>query len=213
MSDCDCSVEIDSKDQSRVLWLLLAINATMFIVEIITGIIAESTGLVADSLDMLADATVYAIGLYAVGKAASVKTNAASVSGIFQIVLALGVAVEIARRLIWGSEPEFLLMIGISVVALIANVACLVLISKHRDGEVHMRAIRIFSKNDVIANSGVILAGVLVYILDSRLPDLVIGTVIVLIVLRGGLAIIADARNERHKTNCSPDLSSDASAH
>jgi Co/Zn/Cd efflux system component len=100
MSDCDCSVESESKEQSRVLWLLLVINVTMFIVEIVTGIIAESTGLVADSLDMLADAAVYAIGIYAVGKADSIKINAASTSGIFQIILALGVAAEIARRLI-----------------------------------------------------------------------------------------------------------------
>ncbi len=199
MSDCDCSVESESKEQSRVLWLLLAINATMFVAEIVAGIIAESTGLIADSLDMLADATVYAIGIYAVGRAASVKINAASISGIFQIILALGVAAEIVRRLIWGSEPEPLFMIGISIVALIANVVCLALISKHRDGEVHMRASWIFSKNDVIANSGVILAGVLVQVLHSRLPDLVIGTVIVLIVLRGGITIITDARYERKK--------------
>jgi len=199
MSDCDCSVESESRKQSRVLWLLLAINLTMFIVEIVTGIIAESTGLVADSLDMLADAAVYAVGIFAVGKADSIKINAASTSGIFQIILALGVAAEIARRLIWGSEPEPLFMIGISIVALIANVVCLVLISKHREGEVHMRASWIFSKNDVIANSGVILAGVLVHVLHSRLPDLVIGTVIVLIVLRGGITIITDARYERGK--------------
>lgn len=199
MSDCDCSIEIESKEQSRVLWALLAINATMFVAEIITGIIAESTGLIADSLDMLADAAVYALGLYAVGRASHVKIRSASMSGIFQIVLALGVAVEIVRRLIWGSQPEPLYMIGIGIVALIANVFCLALIAKHRDGEVHMRASWIFSKNDVIANAGVILAGVLVHVLDSRMPDLVIGTVIVLIVFRGGLTIIGDARYEREK--------------
>jgi Co/Zn/Cd efflux system component len=199
MSNCDCSVEIEAKEQSRVLWILLTINAAMFIVEIVTGIIAESTGLIADSLDMLADATVYAIGIYAVGRAASVKISAASISGGFQIVLALGVATEIARRLIWGSEPEPLFMIGVSIAALIANVVCLAFISKHRDGEVHMRASWIFSKNDVIANSGVILAGVLVHVLHSRIPDLVIGILIVLVVLRGGITIISDARQERER--------------
>ena len=148
---------------------------------------------------MLSDAAVYAVGLYAVGRAASVKINAAFLSGVFQIVLAMGVASEIARRLIWENEPEPLFMIGIGFVALIANIVCLALISKHRDGEIHMRASWIFSKNDVIANSGVILAGVLVHVLDSRLPDLVIGTLIVLIVFRGGITIITDARHEREK--------------
>jgi cation diffusion facilitator family transporter len=207
MSNCDCSVEVENKEQSRVLWILLTINATMFVAEIVTGIIAESTGLIADSIDMLADAAVYAIGLYAVGRAASVKINAAIISGIFQIVIALGVAAEIARRLIWGNEPEPLFMIGVGVVALVANIVCLVLISKHRDGEVHMRASWIFSKNDVIANSGVILAGALVYMLNSRLPDLVIGTLIVIVVLRGGIKIINEARTEREKAICRKTLS------
>ena len=199
MSDCECSLEIESREQSRVLWFLLAINAVMFVAEFATGIIAESTGLIADSLDMLADATVYAIGLYAVGRATHTKIRAAMVSGVFQIVLAMGVAFEIMRRLVWGSEPEPLYMVGIGVIALIANVICLSLISKHRDGEVHMRASWIFSKNDVIANAGVILAGILVSALDTRLPDLIIGAMIVLIVFRGGVSIINDARNERTK--------------
>lgn len=197
--------------QSRVLWILLIINATMFIAEIAVGIIVESTGLIADSLDMLADATVYGIGLYAVGRSASAKVNAALTSGIFQVFLALAVALEIARRLIWGSEPAFLWMIGVSVIALFANAACLMLISGYRNGEVHMRASWIFSKNDVIANLGVIVAGILVYVLDSRLPDLLIGTLIVLVVLRGGLAIIADARNERQISKRGSDLPGDAS--
>ena len=90
MSNCDCSVEVESREQSRVLWVLLAINAFMFVAEIIAGIVAESTGLIADSIDMLADAIVYAIGLYAVGKAASVKINAAHLSGVFSGVACVG---------------------------------------------------------------------------------------------------------------------------
>ena len=199
MSDCDCSLEINTREQNRVLWQLLAINAAMFVVEIVVGIIADSAGLVADSLDMLADATVYGIGLYAVGRAAGTKIHAALMSGFFQVLLAVGVMAEVVRRFMMGSEPEPLFMMGVAFIALIANIVCLVLISKHRKGEVHMRASWIFSKNDVIANSGVILAGALVYLLDSRIPDLLIGTAIVLVVLRGGVKIIIDARSERKK--------------
>jgi cation diffusion facilitator family transporter len=201
MSDCDCSLEIKSREQSRVLWTLLAINAAMFVAEFATGIIAESTGLIADSLDMLADAVVYAIGLFAVGRGPHAKVRAATISGGFQIILALGVALEILRRLVSGSEPDPIFMVGVGVIALIANVICLSLISKHREGEVHMRASWIFSKNDVIANAGVIIAGLLVRALDTRVPDLVIGSLIVLIVFRGGVAIIKDARNERAKNS------------
>jgi cation diffusion facilitator family transporter len=197
MSDCDCTLEAKSRDQSLELWILLVINAIMFVAEIVTGILAESTGLIADSLDMLADATVYAIALCAVGRASQTKIQAATVSGVFQIILAIGVVLEILRRLAWGSEPDPLYMVGVGVIALFANVVCLFLIAKHRDGEVHMRASWIFSRNDVIANAGVILAGILVTSLESRLPDLVIGALIALLVFRGGVSIITDARNER----------------
>lgn len=200
MSDCDCEVEMASREQSRVLWILLSINALMFVAEMTAGILAESMGLIADSLDMLADATVYGIGLYAVGRAAQTKIHAASLSGVFQVLLAVGVAVEVARRLLFGSEPEALFMIAVSIVALLANVVCLALIAKHKDGEVHMRASWIFSKNDVIANVGVIVAGVLVHFFASPLPDLVIGALISFVVLRGGLAIVADARAEKART-------------
>ncbi len=199
MSGCGCELEVESKKQSRVLWILLSINAAMFVAEVTAGVIAESAGLIADSLDMLADATVYAIGLFAVGRAASAKIRAASMSGIFQILLALGVLIEVGRRLLFGSEPEALFMIGVSVVALVANIVCLALISKHRDGEVHMRASWIFSKNDVIANIGVIIAGLLVHVLATPLPDLVIGALISFIVLRGGVAIVADASREKRR--------------
>ena len=197
MSDCGCEIEIKNKEESRVLIILLSINAIMFFVEITLGIISESTALIADSLDMLADATVYGIGLYAVGREALVKINAARISGIFQILLGVVVFVDIVRRTILGSEPESLLMVLVGSVALIANVICLRLISKHKDGEVHMRASWIFSKNDVIANLGIIFAGVLVYQFDSRFPDLIIGLAISIIVIRGGILIIKDAINEK----------------
>jgi len=205
MSGCGCEIEIKDKEQSRVLILLLAINGVMFVAEIIAGIVADSTALIADSLDMLADATVYAIGLYAVGRSLAAKAKAAHISGIFQVMLGLGVLFDIVRRFIVGSEPESLMMILVGCVALIANTICLRLIYKHREGEVHMRASWIFSKNDVIANLGVIIAGVLVAWLTSPWPDLIIGLIIATIVVRGGLHIIKDANSE---TLCDKETSS-----
>lgn len=202
MSDCGCQIEIKNKEESRVLILLLAINVFMFFVEITTGIISESTALIADSLDMFADAAIYGIAWYAVGKSPLIKINAAHLSGIFQIGLGVIVILDVVRRTIHGSEPESLLMIIIGSVALVANVICLRLIEKHKAGEVHMRASWIFSKNDVIANLGIILGGVLVYLLDSRFPDLIIGMVIALVVIRGGIHIVKDARKERLAQVC-----------
>ena len=197
MSDCGCELEVNDKEQSRVLIILLVINAFMFLVEIVLGVASESTALIADSLDMLADAIVYGIGLYAVGKPALAKIRAAHTSGWFQVILGFAVIFDVLRRFLTGSEPESFLMIVVGIAALIANIICLQLISRHRDDGVHMRASWIFSKNDVIANLGIIIAGGLVYWFDSSYPDLVIGLAISLIVIRGGTLIVMDAHKER----------------
>lgn len=95
-------------------------------------------------------------------------------------------------------------MMGVGAVALAANIICLKLIEEHRHGEVHMRASWIFSKNDVIANTGVIVGGLLVWLLDNRWPDLIIGILIALVVLNGARHIISDSRKELAKeSSCS----------
>ncbi|QIL89292.1 cation transporter [Microbulbifer sp. SH-1] len=180
--------------ERKTLVALLSINAFMFFLELVLGLIAESTGLLADSLDMLADAFVYGVSLYAVGKAVAKKASAARISGYLQILLGVGVLFEVLRRLFFGSEPQSTLIVVVGIVALLANIVCLGLISKHRGGGVHMRASWIFSVNDVLANLGVILSGALVAILGSRYPDLLIGMIISALVVRGGIQIVREAR-------------------
>lgn len=210
MTDCGCEIQIKNKNEGKILIILLSINAVMFVTELIFGIWSESTALIADSLDMLADATVYGIALYAVGKSLLKKINAAHLSGVFQILLGIMVCVDVLRRFFTGSDPVSTLMITVGCFALIANIICLVLISKHKHGEVHMRASWIFSKNDVIANIGIILSGILVYLLDSRFPDLIVGMIISILVIRGGIFIIKDAKTERLKQSSNHDTKTTA---
>ena len=176
--------------ENQILKWLLVINGFMFIVEIIVGWIAQSTGLIADSLDMFADAAVYGLALYAVGHSIKKKLKAAHISGWLQMILALGALGEVARRFIFGSEPLSILMMGFGLVALIANITCLILIFNNKESGAHMKASWIFSANDVIANLGVILAGFLVAWTGSRYPDLVIGLIIAVIVLNGARRIL-----------------------
>lgn len=194
MSDCGCGADQAESLERKTLIVLLAINALMFVAELTLGWLAQSTGLIADSLDMLADATVYGLSLYAVGKGVVKQAGAARVSGYLQILLGVGVLFEVLRRLLLGSEPQSTLIMVVGAVALVANIFCLVLISRHRDGGVHMRASWIFSTNDVIANIGVILSGALVALMASPYPDLIVGTIISVVVIRGGIKILSDAK-------------------
>ncbi|WP_406564521.1 cation transporter [Acinetobacter qingfengensis] len=179
------------QQQRKTLQLLLLINGVLFFIEFISGIIASSTGLIADSLDMFADAAVYGIALYVVGKAAKYQLKAAHLSGWIQLGLACMVIFDVIRRFLIGSEPQSMLMIGIGLLALIANITCLLLLSNHKENGAHMKASWIFSANDVIVNLGVIIAGGLVYLTESHYPDLLIGMIVSLFVLNGARKILA----------------------
>lgn len=177
--------------QSKLLWTVLAINFIFFLIEITTGLISRSMGLVADSLDMLADASVYGLSLWAVGSTIARKKSVARFSGIIQFVLAgLGIFEVIRRFVVVDTVPDFGMMIVVSLLALIANSICLYLLQRSKSEEAHMKASMIFTSNDVIINSGVILAGVLVLLTESRYPDLVIGGIVFLIVVRGALRML-----------------------
>lgn len=178
------------ESEGKILKALLAINGFMFLFELSVGWIAQSTGLIADSVDLFADAAVYGVALVAVSQSARKKLRAAHLSGWFQFILAFGVLSEVLRRYFVGSEPVSMLMMGLGGIALVANVSCLYLITKNRDSGAHMRASYIFSANDVIANLGVIIAGVLVAWTGSRYPDLVIGFIISVVVLVGAIRIL-----------------------
>ena len=105
----------DDAAEARVLWILLALNAVMFVVELGAGIWARSAGLVADAMDMFADAAVYGVALYAVGRAARYKLGAARLAGGLQLVLALGALAEVVRRIVGDATPEPIGMMGIAL--------------------------------------------------------------------------------------------------
>lgn len=196
-STLDNTIEVDAlpedkgSSQKKILWWVLGINFGFFIIEMITGWISYSMGLIADSLDMLADSIVYALSLFAVGSTVARKNKVAKTSGYFQMGLAILGFAEVLRRFLGESEtPLFGWMIIVSILALTGNIVSLWLINKAKSSEAHMQASAIFTSNDIIVNGGVILAGVLVYFLESTWPDLVIGAIVFAFVMRGAIRIL-----------------------
>lgn len=181
---------MSTTSQRRLLWTVLAINGGLFIAELVVGLIASSMGLMADSLDMLADALVYGLSLAAVGGTVQRKGRIVRMSGYLQLTLAtLGLA-EVVRRVLDPVEaPSPAMMVIVSLFACVGNVICLLMLRRERHGEAHLQASWIFTSNDVLANIGVMIAALFVFLLDSRWPDLVIGAVVFGLVLRGALRI------------------------
>lgn len=186
------SVSVSNEKGERSLLIkVLFINLFFFILEITAGIVGNSMGLVADSLDMLADAFVYGLALFAAGGALYLKKRVARVSGYFQLFLALLGLSEVIRRFAGFEQmPVFSVMIIVSLLALAGNAASLYLLQKSKSREAHLQASMIFTSNDVIVNLGVILAGVMVYITNSRYPDLIVGVLVFIIVANGAFKIL-----------------------
>lgn len=181
--------------ERKILWQVLAINFFFFVLEISTGLVSNSMGLVADSLDMLADAFVYGLALYAIGGTIARKKNIATTAGFLQMILAVLGFGEVIRRFVgFESMPAFETMIIISMLALFGNALCLYLLQKSKSTEAHIEASVIFTSNDVIANLGVIVAGVLVYFTNSKYPDLIVGSIVFFLVAEGSIKILKLAK-------------------
>ncbi len=195
MTSCGCDITAETSEQRRILILALVLNATMFVVGIIAGIIGESTGLIADSLDMLTDAFAYAIGLVAIGRTAMFKARAATLTGNVLVVLGLVVLLDVARRGIFGASPQSSMMLTIAAMSLVVNSWVLHLLSRYQEKEVHLRATWICTRADVIANISVIVSALLIYLTGWRYIDLIIGGAIGLYVVRSAREILRAAES------------------
>ncbi len=182
--------------QGGVLKAVLVVNAVMFAVELTAGIFARSTALMADSLDMLGDASVYAFSLYALHKGFQWRARAGYAKGVVMALFAVVVLGQAVYRFVTQVTPEAATMGAIGAVALSANLFCLVLLFRHRSDDINMRSTWLCSRNDIVANFGVILASWLVAVFQSGVPDLVVGTAIAALFLWSSKDIIWEARLE-----------------
>lgn len=195
------SAELDARNaaERRTLAWVLAINATQFFAAGAVGIVAQSTGLLGAALDNLGDAAVYVVSLYAVGRSVAAKVRAARLSGVLLMLAAGLLLVEIVRRFVTGSDPIGVAMIVTAAANAATNLLNLRLLRAHRQGGVHLKASWIFTTNDMIANGGIVASGIAVMAFDSQLPDLVIGLVVVVIVVKGAWEILEKAREAGHE--------------
>lgn len=198
----EVEIRLDASNaaERKTLLLVLGINFLQVIAAGLVGIIADSAGLLGAALDNLGDAIVYAVSIYAVGRTTVAKARVARLSGVILIALGLALLVEVFRRFFVGAEPIGLAMIATAIVNAATNLLCLRLLRSHRDHGVHLKASWIFTTNDMLANTGIVVSGVAVMFFGSPLPDLIIGLAVGGIVLKGGWDILKEAREAQLAT-------------
>lgn len=188
--DKSCELTAMRQSHSRILWIILVINTAMFLIEGMAGLLANSTSLLADALDMLGDALVYGFSLFVLKRSARWQAGAALTKGAFMLAFGLGVLGEAAYKVYVPLMPGIETMGIIGGLALAANLICFMLLLRHRDDNLNMRSTWLCSRNDLIANIGVLLAAGSSYLLASGWPDIGVGSLIAILFLHSAFGIL-----------------------
>jgi Co/Zn/Cd efflux system component len=188
-----------NKAYRRVLWLVLAINAAMFLIEVGAGVAAGSAALQADALDFLGDASNYAISLLVVGLALRYRAMAALAKGTSMGLFGLWIIGMAIWHTIHGTLPNAYTMGAIGFLALTANVVSFGLLWAHRGGDANMRSAWICTRNDVLGNLAVLLAAAGVFGTGTGWPDIIVATTMAILALQGAWLVIRQSLSElRH---------------
>ena len=196
---CGSEAKFDglSPDYKRRLWLVIAQNATMFVGEMIAGHLAKSQALQADALDFLGDSLTYGISLAVIGASIQVRTNAALAKGVSLLLMGLWVFGSTVYRIFYVGVPEAQIMGGIGFLALLTNLASVLLLVRYKNGDANVRSVWLCSRNDAIGNVAVIFAALGVWGTSSGWPDLVVAMIMAGLFLSSSFQIMRQALAER----------------
>jgi Co/Zn/Cd efflux system component len=194
MTDCcddlACEIEKLQRSQLRILKIVLLINLGMFAVEAVAAFIAGSLSLFSDSLDMLGDALVYGLSIYVVARNPRWKAASSLTKGAIMLAFGLGALAQAIHALLVPHVPTYQTIGLVGAAALLANATCLILLQKHKSDDINMHSVWVCSRNDILANSSVLVAALAVWLSHAGWPDIVIGVGIAAVIIHSALSVI-----------------------
>lgn len=199
-TDNSCASAELAGQQRRILIWVLIINAVMFVVEASAGWLANSSALLADSLDMLGDSIAYGFSLYVIARGPHWTAISALLKGSIMAMFGLFVLGEVISKLILPVVPVAETIGIIGALALLANLTCLILLTRHRSDDINMHSVWLCSRNDIIANVGVLAAAAGVALTQQGWPDIVIGLIIATLFLRSAFQVFGRAMKQLRET-------------
>jgi Co/Zn/Cd efflux system component len=200
MSGCGCGdgAKFDglSTAYKRALWVVIAINATMFLVEMGAGVLSGSQALKADALDFLGDTATYGITLFVIGMPLIWRSRAALLKGVSLGAMGLWVLGSTAHQVLVLGVPRAEVMGAIGFLALAANLTSVLLLLRYRDGDANVRSVWLCSRNDAIGNLAVVLAAGGVWATTTAWPDLIVAGIMASLFLYSAIGIVRQALGE-----------------
>ncbi len=209
-SGCGCSGNpvfdgVDSRYKA-ILWIVILLNAGMFLVEILAGKLAGSQALQADALDFLGDAMTYGISLAVIGMSLRTRSIAALFKGASLALMGLWVLGSTLYQMLVLGVPKAEIMGVVGLLALAANLISVLLLLRYKDGDANVRSVWLCSRNDAIGNIAVVLASVAVWFTASAWPDLVVAFMMSALFLRSAQKILTQAWAEFKSANSAPAI-------
>jgi cation diffusion facilitator family transporter len=192
----NASFEGLSADYKRRLWLVISINAVMFVVEMTAGALAGSQALQADALDFLADTTTYGISLAVIGASLRTRSFAAFGKGASLLLMGVWVLGSTLYHVFVSGLPRAEVMGAIGVLALAANAGSVLLLMRYKNGDANVRSVWLCSRNDAVGNVVVIIAAVVVWLTDTRWPDLIVAALMASLFLSSAWQIVRQSLQE-----------------
>jgi Co/Zn/Cd efflux system component len=183
----------------RILWIALAVNALMFLLEVGGGVSSGSVSLLADAIDFFGDAVNYGLSLAVLAMGLAARARAALFKAATMILFGVAVLARAAWAAWNGEPPQALTMGVIGTLALLANVGVAVLLYAYREGDANMRSVWLCTRNDAIGNVAVLVAAVGVFGSGTRWPDLLVAAAMAALALTAGLSVLRQARRELEK--------------
>ena len=180
----------------RVLWIALVVNAGMFLVEGVSGLLGDSVSLQADALDFLGDAANYGLGLAVLGLALTHRATAALIKGVSMGLFGLWVVCSAVHNMVVQTVPSPAVMGAVGFLALAANLGVAVLLYRHRTGDSNRRSVWLCTRNDAIGNLAVMVAASGVFASGTAWPDLAVAFVMATLALSSSYRVIAQAVGE-----------------
>ncbi|MCU7892720.1 MAG: cation transporter [Candidatus Thiodiazotropha sp. (ex Ustalcina ferruginea)] len=195
---CESNLQFDgvSKQYKTVLWIVIAINAMMFLFETGASFAANSMSLRADALDFLGDSFTYTITLLAIGHSLRWRASAAMFKGVMLALMGVWVLGSTLYRVFILGTPNEYIMGSVALLAFSANIISVLLLLKYRNGDANVRSVWLCSRNDAIGNLAVLIAAVVVYTTQSHWPELVVAFLMAMLFLYSASLIIRQAASE-----------------
>lgn len=195
---CNHNARFDgvSADYKRRLWLVIAINAAMFAVEMGAGQMSGSQALKADALDFLGDALTYGISLAVIGATLRTRALAALGKGVSLLLMGVWVFGSTVYQVFYVGVPQAEIMGVIGFMALAANLISVMLLARYKDGDANVRSVWLCSRNDAIGNVAVMIAALGVWGTATGWPDLVVAGIMAGLFLNSAFQILTQAVRE-----------------